>query len=51
MAAIGSGRKHSVVNYKDLKAISCVVFYDTARKSKGQFFEVDRCPCEYNMFS
>ena len=24
------------------EAISCVVLYDTARKSKGKFFEVDR---------
>ena len=42
MAAVGSKGKRSIVNYKDLNAISFVVFYDAARKSKGNFFEVDR---------
>ena len=42
MAPVGSKRKRSIVNYKHLNAISSVVLYDTARKSKGKFFEVDR---------
>ena len=42
MAAVGSKGKRSIVNYKDLNAISFVVLYDTARKSKENFFEVDR---------
>ena len=39
MAAVGSKRKRSIVNCKDLNAISCVVLYDTARKSKGNFLK------------
>ncbi|KAJ7386844.1 La ribonucleoprotein [Desmophyllum pertusum] len=42
MAAVGSKRKHSLVDYKNLNALSSVVLYDTARKVKGKFFEVDR---------
>ena len=42
MAAVGSKGKRSIVNYKDLNAISFVVLYDAARKSMGNFFEVDR---------
>ena len=42
MAAVGSKRKRSIPNYKDLNEISSVVLYDTARKGKGKFFEVDR---------
>ena len=42
MAAVGSKGKRLIVNYKDLNAISFVVLYDAARKSKGNFFEVDR---------
>lgn len=42
MAAVGSKRKRSLLNYKDLNEISSVVLYDTTRKSKGKFFEVDR---------
>ena len=41
-AAVGSKRKHSILNYKDLNEISSVVLYDTARKGKGKFFQVDR---------
>lgn len=41
-AAVGSKRKHLILNYKDLNEISSVVLYDTARKGKGKFFEVDR---------
>lgn len=42
MAAVGSKRKRSLVDYKNLNALSSVVLYDTARKVKGKFFEVDR---------
>lgn len=42
MAAVGSKRKHLILNYKDLNEISSVVLYDTARKGKEKFFEVDR---------
>ena len=41
-AAVGSTRKRLILNYKDLNEISSVVLYDTARKGKGKFFEVDR---------
>ena len=41
-AAVGLKRKRSILNYKDLNEISSVVLYDTARKGKGKFFEVDR---------
>ena len=41
-AAVGSKRKRLILNYKDLNEISSVVLYDTARKGKGKFFEVDR---------
>ena len=41
-AAVGSKRKRLILNYKDLNKISSVVLYDTARKGKGKFFEVDR---------
>ena len=42
MAAVGSKRKHLILNYKDLNEISSVVLYDTARKGKEKFFQVDR---------
>ena len=42
MAAVGSKRKRSILNYKDLNEISSVALYDTTRKGKEKFFEVDR---------
>ena len=41
MVAVGSKRKRLILNYKDLNEISSVVLYDTARKGKGKFFEMD----------
>ena len=41
-AAVGSKRKRLILNYKDLNEISSFVLYDTARKGKEKFFEVDR---------
>ena len=42
MAAVGSKRKRSILNYKDLNEISSVALYDTTRKGKEKFFQVDR---------
>ena len=42
MVAVGSKRKRLILNYKDLNEISSFVLYDTARKGKEKFFEVDR---------
>ena len=42
MAAVGSKRKRLILNYKDLNEISSVALYDTTRKGKEKFFEVDR---------
>ena len=42
MVAVSSKRKRSILNYKYLNEISSVVLYDTGRKGKGKFFEVDR---------
>lgn len=42
MVAVGSKRKRLILNYKDLNEISPFVLYDTARKGKEKFLEVDR---------